>query len=104
MGGGGFSIPRYLRATRPGTHSTVLEIDGDLVPFVEEELGLVLGPDLEVEIGDARLHLRAHAGDEVDLIVGDAFGSRSVPWHLATRSSSRRSTRAAADDGVYAPT
>jgi spermidine synthase len=69
---------------------------------VEDELGLVLGPDLEVEVGDARLHLRAHAGDDVDLVVGDAFGSRSVPWHLTTREFLATVDEALANDGLYA--
>ena len=31
IGGGGFTLPRYIAATRPGSRSRVLEVDGDLV-------------------------------------------------------------------------
>lgn len=31
LGGGGFTMPRYLTATRPGTDNLVFEIDGALV-------------------------------------------------------------------------
>ena len=31
VGGGGFTLPRWLAATRPGSRSRVLEVDGDLV-------------------------------------------------------------------------
>ena len=31
LGGGGFTMPRYLTATRPGTDNVVFEIDGELV-------------------------------------------------------------------------
>jgi spermidine synthase len=102
IGGGGFTIPRYLRATRPGTHSLVLEIDGELVDFVQDELGLELGPDLEVDVGDARLGLHDQPSDSVDLVVGDAFGSRSVPWHLTTREFLDEVDDVLAPGGIYA--
>ena len=35
--------------------------------------------------GDARGSLRGVADSSADLVIGDAFGSLSVPWHLATR-------------------
>lgn len=86
VGGGGFTFPRYLRATRPGTASTVLELDPLLVEIAEEELGFVPGPDVEVHTGDARLTLvEAVPQGSQDVVIGDAFGGISVPWHLTTR-------------------
>ena len=40
LGGGGFTMPRYLAATRPGTRSTVLEIDPGVVALGREHLGV----------------------------------------------------------------
>jgi len=34
IGGGGFTLPRWLMATRPGSEADVLEVDGELVDFV----------------------------------------------------------------------
>lgn len=85
IGGGGFTFPRYLRATRPGTQSTVLELDPLLVELAIDELGFEPGPDVEVVTGDARLTLAEVPDGEADLVIGDAFGGVSVPWHLATR-------------------
>lgn len=85
VGGAGLSLPRYLAATRPGTRSTVLEIDELLVEVAQEELGAVLDDDLQVRIGDARLTLADVPEGSVDLVIGDAFGGVSVPWHLTTR-------------------
>ncbi|MBW3659340.1 MAG: fused MFS/spermidine synthase [Actinobacteria bacterium] len=102
IGGGGFTLPRYLRATRPGTRSVVLELDPALVSIAEEELGLELGDDIEVRTGDARLTLAGLPEDAFDLVLGDAFGGVSVPWHLTTRefvSSIRERLR---PGGVYA--
>lgn len=37
-----------------------------------------------VRVGDARVTLRDEPDASADLVVGDAFGGRSLPWHLAT--------------------
>jgi MFS family permease len=84
VGGGGFTLPRYAAATRPGSTARVLEVDGELVDLARDALGLRTGPGLRVAVGDARVTLRSLPADSADLVVGDAFGSRAVPWHLAT--------------------
>jgi MFS family permease len=84
LGGGGFTMPRWLAATRPGSTSTVLEVDPGVVELGRRELGVGSIPDLDVRVGDARTSLAEVPISSVDLVVGDAFGSRSVPWHLAT--------------------
>ena len=63
----------------------VLEIDAELVRIAEEHLGLQRGPGLQVVTGDARTALDDIDDASVDLVVGDAFGGLSVPWHLTTR-------------------
>ncbi len=85
IGGGGFTFPRYLRATRPGTQSTVLELDPLLVDLSIDELGFAPGPDVEIITGDARLTLGLLPDGGADLVIGDAFGGVSVPWHLTTQ-------------------
>ena len=79
VGGGGFTLPRYLAAVRPGSRSRVLEVDGKLVDLARERLGLGDVPGMSVRIGDARLTLRDERSDSADLIVGDAFSGRAVP-------------------------
>ncbi|MEZ5233263.1 MAG: fused MFS/spermidine synthase [Acidimicrobiales bacterium] len=102
LGGGGFTLPRWLRAVRPGSEQKVLEIDPKLVELVERDLGFPPGPDVEVITGDGRLSLRALPDDSADVIIGDAFGSRAVPWHLATREFLTDVRRVLRPDGVYA--
>ena len=41
VGGGGFTLPRWLAATRPGSRSRVLEVDGDLVDLPASGSGCV---------------------------------------------------------------
>ncbi|WP_030483683.1 fused MFS/spermidine synthase [Nocardioides aequoreus] len=102
LGGGGLTFPRYLATTRPGTTSVVSEIDGGVVAVDRERLGLETGPELEVRVEDGRTGIAAVATDSRDLVVGDAFGGVSVPWHLTTREAVGEVRRVLTDDGVYA--
>ncbi|MEU3456205.1 fused MFS/spermidine synthase [Micromonospora sp. NPDC006766] len=102
LGGGGFTMPRYLAATRPDTDNLVFELDGGLVDLDRRELGLRTGPRLRAEVGDARVLLGAEPTDSRDLIVGDAFGHLVVPWHLATREMAAEIRRVLRPGGIYA--
>ncbi len=101
LGGGGFTVPRYLTATRPGTDNVVFEIDGGLVELGEEKLGVRQGPDLRAVVGDARMLVADEVTDSRDLVVGDAFGHLVVPWHLATREMAAEIRRVTRPGGVY---
>jgi spermidine synthase len=101
VGGGGFTLPRYLPATRPGSTGTVLEIDGALVDLVERDLGLTPRPDITVRIGDARVLVADLPAGAFDVVIGDAFGGLSVPWHLATREFTAALADRLGPGGVY---
>ncbi len=102
LGGGGLTLPRYLAAVRPGTTSLVSEIDPGVVALDAARLGLVTGPQLEVRVEDARLGLRRLPAASRDLVVGDAFGGVSVPWHLTTTQALTQVRRVLGPGGVYA--
>ncbi|MFT5564555.1 MAG: spermidine synthase, partial [Myxococcota bacterium] len=108
IGGGGFTFPRFLEATRPGTQSTVLELDPLLVElartelgFTEEQLGFSLA-GVEVATGDGRLTLAQLPNGAADIVIGDAFGGVSVPWHLTTREFVQLVKSKLTQNGVYA--
>ena len=101
IGGGGFTFPRWLATTRPGSRSTVLELDPDVVEIAREELALQTGPRLTVRTGDARMNILDEPGTAFDLVVGDAFGGLSVPWHLTTREMVEEVHRTLRPGGVY---
>jgi spermidine synthase len=101
IGGGGMTMPRYLEAVHPGSHSVVLEIDPLLVEIAEREFGVEPGPDLEVVVGDARLSVRRMPEGAFDVVIGDAFGGLAVPWHLTTREFIEQVHAAMRPDGVY---
>lgn len=101
IGGGGFTLPRYLSVTRPQMTNHVLEIDATLVDLARRELGLILDDRLTVATGDARTALRTLPSAGFDLVVGDAFGGLAVPWHLTTREFTREVHQILRPTGVY---
>ncbi len=126
IGGGGFTMPRYFAASRPGSVNTVFEIDDGLVDIAVNELGLDLDEaNLTVETTDARLAFarlddlladgdapdRADSADngendgelegEFDVVIGDAFAGLSIPWHLTTLEFLQMMKRSMSVDGVY---
>lgn len=101
LGGGGLTLPRYLAATRPGTHSLVSEIDPGVVRLDRDRLGLRPGSGIDVRTEDGRLGLRRLATGSRDLVVGDAFGGVSVPWHLTTAEAVADIRRVLDGDGLY---
>lgn len=101
LGGGGFTFPRWLAATRPGSTGTVLELDPGIVEVAEDELGLEPGPALRVRTGDARVNIGDEPSGAYDLVIGDAFSGLSVPWHLATVEMAAEVARTLRPGGVY---
>lgn len=101
IGGGAFILPRWIATTRPGSRSTVLELDPGVVDLARDQLGLRLGPRLRVRTGDARVNLADEPSSAYDVVVGDAFGGRSVPWHLTTAEMVRAVRRTMRPGAVY---
>ena len=101
LGGGGFSVPRHLAAVRPGSRSTVLEVDPAIPEIGRAQLGLQTGPDLQVVVGDARTSIGELPAASYDVVVGDAFGSLAVPWHLTTRELVEEVERVLRPGGTY---
>lgn len=85
VGGGAFSLPRYLAAVRPGSANTVFELDQAVVDTARADFGLRDQPRLRIDVGDGRLLVQDEPSRAYDFAIGDAFGSRSVPWHLTTK-------------------
>ena len=101
VGGGGFSFPRYLLAVAPDSRHDVLELDPVVLATAREELGFEPDERIDVALGDARRTIAAIADDSRAIVVGDAFGGRSVPWHLATVEFAREIDRVLAPGGRY---
>jgi spermidine synthase len=102
VGGGGFTLPMYIQAVRPGSDNLVLELDDRLVQLDKDELGLRTGPGMTVLTGDARVHLQAARTGSRDLVIGDAYGHYQIPWHLTTREVVKEIDRILKPGGMYA--
>jgi spermidine synthase len=102
VGGGAFTLPRWLEATHPGSRSNVLEVDGQLVDFDRRELGLRTSAELRATVGDARLTMEREPSHSADVVVGDAFSSRTVPWQLMTTEWLKDVRRVLKPKGIYA--
>jgi spermidine synthase len=102
IGGGGFTLPRWLDATRPGSRGLVLEVDSELIEFDEEHLGLRRSPGLRIETGDARISMGDVPSGSADAVVGDAFGAMAIPWNLATTEWTAEVKRVLKPGGLYA--
>lgn len=102
IGGGGFTVPRWIDATHPGSRSLVLELDGGLVSFLEDRLQLPPSPEFRVVVGDARVSMLDVKTDSADVVVGDAYNNHSVPWQLTTAEWTAEVERVLKPGGLYA--
>jgi hypothetical protein len=103
LGGGALTLPTWVQTTRPGSEQTVFEIDDRLIELVIDEFDRSTGPGtgLEMVAGDARQSLRELPDASADVMIGDAFGGRAIPWHLATREFTTEVARVLRTGGFY---
>ena len=105
VGGGGYTLPRYIEATYPNAHQEIMEIDPGVTQTVYERLGVDPAATNIVTFNvDGRLMLnqllRQNPGG-YDLVIGDAFNDLSIPYHLTTREFDEGVRRLLKDDGYY---
>ncbi|MBC9944315.1 fused MFS/spermidine synthase [Leucobacter sp. cx-328] len=87
LGGGAFTLPRYVEATRPGSRQQIIELEGALVDLVREAAPLPQRASIRVRRGDARAMLaKLPAGMQgaMDLIVVDVFAGAQTPAHISS--------------------
>ena len=87
LGGGAFTLPRYIEATRPGSRQQVIELEGDLVDMVRSGAPLPKRGSIRVRRGDARdvlsrLPVGMHGA--MDLIIIDIFTGSRIPAHVSS--------------------
>jgi spermidine synthase len=103
IGGGGYSLPRYLAAALGDPPIDVLELDPAVTEMARRRLGLGLRPPFAIHHGDARQTLAdLPPAARYDLAVLDAFSDVVVPFHLVTDRFDRAVRDRLAPDGVYA--
>lgn len=101
LGGGAWTLPRYVATTRPGSTQQVVEIDARLVDLVTARLPAD-GLGIEVTVGDARARLAEVPTASADLLVLDVFAGARTPAHLTSTEFMADAARVLAPGGVYA--
>lgn len=87
LGGGAFTLPRYVEATRPGSRQQVVELEGALVDLVRAAAPLPKRASIRVRRGDARevlARLPEGMRGAMDLVVVDIFAGARTPAHVSS--------------------
>jgi len=102
LGGGGYEMPKYLEEVYPQSVLEVIEIDPEVTQVAFDYFGL--RPDTRISIlhEDARMAVPELTPGQYDLVIGDAFKSVSVPYHLTTLEFNEQIRTLLTEDGVYA--
>ncbi|WP_217208340.1 spermidine synthase [Streptomyces sp. AC550_RSS872] len=102
LGGGAFTLARYVAATRPRSTQQVVERDAALVQLVRRELPLDPGARIRVRSTDARDGLAKVPDGWADLVIADVFSGTRTPAHLTSTEFLDDVRRVLAPGGVYA--
>ncbi|WP_030908339.1 fused MFS/spermidine synthase [Streptomyces sp. NRRL F-5126] len=102
LGGGAFTLARYVAATRPRSTQQVIEADGVLVAFVRAHLPLDPAARVKVRTADAREGLAKIRDGWADLVIADVFSGARTPAHLTSAEFLAEVRRVLAPGGWYA--
>jgi spermidine synthase len=98
VGGGGYTLPRYLDAKYPDMTVDVVEIDPWVTKVAREQLGIE-GTRVHSFNEDGRWYVM-NCKKKYDFIVGDAFNDLSIPYHLTTREFDQQLKNILNEDGL----
>jgi len=101
LGGGAFTLARYVAATRPRSTQQIVEVDAALVQLVRRELPLDPRARIRVRSADARAGLGKMPDDWADLVIADVFSGARTPAHLTSTEFLAEVRRVLAPGGSY---
>jgi predicted membrane-bound spermidine synthase len=102
IGGGGYTLPKYIEHVYPGAKVEVVEIDPGVTETAYDRLGLARNTPIVSHNEDARQFLvNREVQKKYNLIAGDAFNDFSVPYHLTTKEFNDLVQKNLSDDGIY---
>jgi spermidine synthase len=102
LGGGGFTLPRYIAATRPRSTQQVVEIDGALIELLRRALPPEKTARIRIRNGDAREVMSRAPSATFDLVVSDVFSGARTPAHLTSVEFVQEAARTMVAGGIYA--
>ncbi len=98
LGGGAYTLPRYLAHTYPKAQIDVVEIDPELINISRQYFNYDDPANVHNIAADARTYLN-HNTTKYDVILVDVFGGDAVPATLMTREFGGAIKSATADGG-----
>ncbi len=101
LGGGAFSLPRFLASTRPQVRQTVVERSAAVIKLAEKQLRLRRGERLRVICGDGGTTVERSPDARWDLVIGDAFVGVEIPESMATAVFAAEVRRVLRPGGSY---
>jgi spermidine synthase len=102
LGGGAFTLARYIAATRPRSTQQIAEPDARLTAFVREWLPLPAGARIRVRAVDARQLLDRLPAGWADLVIADVFAGARTPAHCSSAEFLDAARRVLRPGGQYA--
>jgi predicted membrane-bound spermidine synthase len=84
LGGGGYTLPRYIEASVPNAVIDVVEIDPAVTRVATDYLGVDAHGRIHTINADARWFVM-NTDRRYDAIFCDAFNDLSIPFHLTTK-------------------
>ena len=102
IGGGGYTMPRYLMQAYPQSQVEVIEIDPEVTQVAYDYLGLPRDSGMVIYHEDARMAVPKLPLGQYDLVIGDAFNDVAIPYHLTTKEFNDQVKALMAKDGIYA--
>ncbi len=86
IGGGGYTIPRFIESKYPSAEIDVVEIDPEVTRVVHQYLGISEKTRIRSHNMDGRWFVMNYKEKgSFDFIFGDAFNDLSIPYHLTTK-------------------
>jgi spermidine synthase len=102
LGGGAFTMPRYVTATRPGSTQVIVERDRQLAEFVQRVVPLADATGVSFVFGDARRVVSDIPASTYDLVIGDVYDAAEMPQSVSDVTFAAEVARVLRSDGVYA--
>jgi len=99
VGLGGGTLPRFIHEHYPRTTIDAVDIDPDVVEVSRRFFGFREDATLRAHVADGRRFI-AEARVRYDVVFLDAFGSESIPYHLATQEFLEAVRRALGPKGI----
>ena len=101
LGGGTFTLPRYLAKQYPDSTIDVVEIDPELATIARDYFYYNDPKNINLIFADARTYLN-QTNRQYDIILVDVYGDTHVPFTLATKEYGDQIAKMTAPGGIVA--